>query len=194
MAKSREEKLQFLKEISKEVDIHALLSELLPEMGLQNVIVTHEKGGKSEDGKDVICSYENTVDGTIEWWAFVVKKGAVKGNSSIIQDIIAQTKECFDLEYKNSIKKLRVRINKVKIVTNDHFSTEAERKIRDSSDFRNANIDFWDGEKLLTLIDKHYPQYWVKGSKAYKKYVEEFNKFIASDNLSKTLGISNNKD
>lgn len=193
MTKSKEEKLQIIKEISRESDIHILLAELLPEMGLKNVIITHEKGGKSEDGKDLICSFDNPIDGTTEWWAFVVKKGAVKGNSEVIQTIIAQTKECFQLEYKNSIKGLRVRINKVKIVTNDRFSNEAERKIGESIDFRDANIDFWDGEKLLSLIDKHYPHYWIKGSKSYKKYVEEFKKHIAVDSMSKTLGISNKK-
>lgn len=194
MAKSKEEKLQFLKEISKEVDIHTLLSELLPEMGLKNVTITHEKGGKSEYGKDVICSFENPIDETTEWWAFVVKKGTIRGNSYEIQNIIAQTKECFDYEYKNEIKGLRVvRINKVKIVTNDHFSNEAKEKIQQSNDFKNANIDFWDGEKLLALLDKYYPHYWVKGSKTYKKYVEEFKKHIAVDSMSKTLGISDKK-
>ena len=74
MNKSKEEKLKFLKEINKEVYIHTLLSELLPEMKLENVIVTHERGGKSEDGKDVICSFRNPIDDTTEWWAFVVKK------------------------------------------------------------------------------------------------------------------------
>lgn len=193
MSKSKEEKLQILKEINRETDIHSLLADLLPEMGLKNVIVTHERGGKSEDGKDVICSYDNPIDGTTEWWAFVVKKGAIKGNSTVIQDIIAQTKESFQFEYKNSIKGLRIRINKVKIVTNDRFSNEAERKIGESVDFRDANIDFWDCEKLLTLIDKYYPHFWVKGSKTYKKYVEEFKKHIAVDSMSKTLGISNKK-
>ena len=77
MAKSKEEKLQFLKGISKEVDIHTLLSELLPEMGLKNVIITHEKGGESEYGKDLICSFDNSIDETTEWWAFVVKKGTI---------------------------------------------------------------------------------------------------------------------
>lgn len=194
MAKSKEEKLQFLKGISKEVDIHTLLSELLPEMGLKNVIITHEKGGESEYGKDLICSFDNSIDETTEWWAFVVKKGTIRGNSYEIQNIIAQIKECFDYEYKNEIKGLRVvRINKVKIVTNDHFSNVAKEKIQQSKDFKNANVDFWDADKLLSLIEKHYPQYWVKGSKTYKKYVEEFKKFVAVDSMSKTLGISNKK-
>ena len=194
MAKSKEEKLQFLKGISKEVDIHTLLSELLPEMGLKNVIITHEKGGESEYGKDLICSFDNSIDETTEWWAFVVKKGTIRGNSYEIQNIIAQIKECFDYEYKNEIKGLRVvRINKVKVVTNDHFSNVAKEKIQQSKDFKNANVDFWDAEKLLSLIEKHYPQYWVKGSKTYKKYVEEFKKFVAVDSMSKTLGISNKK-
>lgn len=164
MTKSRDEKLKQLKELRKETDIHILLSELLPEMGLRDVIITHERGGKSEDGKDLICSYQNSADNTKEWWAFVVKKGAIKSNSTVIQDIKAQSEDCFDYEYVNAIKGLRIRINKVKIVTNEHFSNEAERKIREGN-FKNANIDFWDAEKLIDLLDEKYPQYWVKGSK-----------------------------
>lgn len=193
MAVNRQDKLDLIKGISKETDIHTLLSELLPEMGLNNVIITHERGGKSEDGKDVICSFTNSIDGSTEWWAFVVKKGVVKGNSDILADISAQAQECFEYEYVNIIKGLRVRINKVKIVTNDHFSNEAERKIREGQKFNNANIEFWDADRLVSLIDEKYPQYWVKGTKQYKKYIEGFKKLIDTDSISKSLGINNKK-
>ena len=72
--KNREEKIQQIKSISPETAIHSLLEELLIEMGFTDVYVTHEKGGKSEDGKDLICSYTNSITGGKEWWAFVVKK------------------------------------------------------------------------------------------------------------------------
>ena len=191
--KNRAEKVEQIKKLTPETAIHSLLEELLHEMGLTDIYITHERGGKSEDGKDLICSYTNHVDGTKEWWAFVVKKGAIQGNSSVIQDIIAQTNECFDYVYENVIRGLRININKVKIVTNDHFSNEAERKIRTSVKLQKANVDFWDAEKIVGFIDEKYPQYWLKGSKNYKKYIESFSKLIEIDSFSKTLGVSDKK-
>lgn len=193
MSTTKEEKIKRLRSIEKEVDIHVLLEELLPLMGLSNVHVTHERGNHSEDGKDLICSFVNTVDSTKEWWAFVVKKGVIAGNSAVIQDIIAQTKDCFTFEYKNTIKGLRFYVNKVKVVTNEHFSNEAERKIRDSDMSKNANIDFWDEEKLITFIDKYNPLYWVKGSQQYKRYMTRFLDYIKIDSATKALGISDSK-
>lgn len=191
--KNRAEKIEQIKKLTPETAIHSLLEELLHEMGLTDVYITHERGGKSEDGKDLICSYTNQVDGTKEWWAFVVKKGAIQGNSSVIQEIIAQTNECFSYIYENVVRGLRININKVKIVTNDHFSNEAERKIRTSSNLQKANVDFWDAEKIVGFIDEKYPQYWLKGSKTYKKYIESFAKLIETDSFSKTLGVSDKK-
>lgn len=191
--KSKEDKIKAIRNIESEEEIHTLLYEILPELGFKDVYITHERGNKSERGKDLICSFEDTVEGKKDWIAFVVKKGVVAGKSVVIQDIIAQTKDCFEYEYKDTIKGLRIRINKVKIVTNRHFSSEAERNIGDSNNFDKANISFWDEEKLIKLIDKHYPQYWLKGSKAYKKYVERFSSTIKVESISKSIGISDKK-
>jgi hypothetical protein len=193
MATTKEDKLAIIRNIDKETDIHTLLSELLPEMSFKDVHITHERGNKSEQGKDLICSQEDTIEDKKDWIAFVVKKGIVAGKSTVIQDIIAQTKDCFEYEYKNVIQGLRFRVNKVKVVTNAHFSNEAERNIRESNKFDNANIDFWDEEKLIKLIDKYYPQYWVQGSKKYKKYVEKFDEIIRVESLSKTIGVNDKK-
>jgi len=190
---TKEDKVRAIRNIENEVDIHTLLCEILPELGFKDVYITHERGNKSERGKDLICSFEDTVEGRKDWIAFVVKKGVIAGKSTVIQDIIAQTKDCFEFEYKDTIKGLRIRINKVKIVTNRHFSSEAERNIGDNNNFDKANIAFWDEEKLIQLIDKHYPQYWLKGSKAYKKYVERFKETIKVESLSKSIGISDKK-
>lgn len=191
--KNREEKIQQIKSLSPETAIHSLLEELLVEMGFADVYVTHEKGGKSEDGKDLICSYTNSITGQKEWWAFVVKKGTIQSNSAIMQDIIGQVNECFTLPYENAIRNLRININKVVVVTNDHFSNEAERKIRTASNMPKANVEFWDAEMIVTYIDNKYPQYWLKGSKIYKKYVDAFSELIKTDNLSKSLGVSDGK-
>lgn len=190
---TKEDKIKAIRNIEKEEDIHTLLYEILPELGFKDVYITHERGNKSERGKDLICSFEDIVEEKKDWIAFVVKKGVVAGKSVVIQDIIAQTKDCFEFEYKDTIKGLRIRISKVKIVTNRHFSSEAERNIGDNNNFDKANIAFWDEEKLIQLIDKHYPQYWLKGSKSYKKYVERFIESIKVESLSKSIGISDKK-
>ena len=174
MITSKEEKLNLLRNLKKEEDIHTLLYEILPEMGFQDVYITHERGNRSENGKDLICSFEDLVESKKDWFAFVVKKGTVAGTSSVIQDIIAQTKDCFEYEYKDVVKGLRIRVNKVKVVTNRHFSAEARNKIETNNHFERANISFWDEEKLVQLIDKYYKQFWLKGSKAYKLYTERF--------------------
>ena len=98
---NKPEKIQQIKSISKETEIHALLEELLVEMGFSDVHITHEKGGKSEDGKDLICSYTNPIVGHKEWWGFVVKKGVIQSNSAMLQDIIGQVQECFLYPYEN---------------------------------------------------------------------------------------------
>lgn len=193
MKTPKDEKIVKIRSIKREEEIHSLLEELLPLMGLEDVHVTHERGNHSEDGKDLICSYTNTIDGTKEWWAFVVKKGTISGNSAMIQDIIAQIKDCFTYEYKNIIKGLRFNVNKVKVVTNEHFSKEAERKIFQSELSKNANIDFWDEEKLIGFIDKFNPLYWVKGTRQYKSYVESFLEYVRIDNAAKSLGITDTK-
>lgn len=192
--KNRNEKLDFLHNIKKEVDIHSLLADTLPKLGFKDVTITHERGNVPENGKDLICSCYDNIEDKKDWYAFVVKKGTISGTSSQICEIESQIKDCFKYEYK-SLKTTteRVRINKVKVVTNEHFSSGAKDKILQNPDIDRANVDFWDDEKLLTLIDKNYPQYWQNGSPTYKEYVEIFLSSIDRDDFSKRLGLSDTK-
>lgn len=81
----------------------------------------------------------------------------------------------------------------MKVITNEHFSTGAKDKIFDSNNDERANIDFWDGEKLIYFIDKFYPKFWVRGSKQYKRYIERIQERIKTDNTIKSLSIDNKK-
>jgi DNA polymerase III delta prime subunit len=190
---TKQDKLEFLKNLKKETDIHLILEELLPEMGFHDVKVTHEKGNKPEFGKDVVCSFIDTIENKKDWIAFVIKKGKVSGQSGVVKEIEDQVFECFKYPYKSLEQTAKIPINKVKVVTNETFSNGAKDKIFDSNNNDRANIDFWDSEKLVNFIDNHYPKFWIKGSKQYKSYIERFQKRIVSDNLAKTLGIDDNK-
>jgi len=189
--KSKQEKIDYVHSLKKEEDIHSLLEELLPEMGYIDVNLTHERGSRPENGKDLICAKFDSIEEKKEWLAFVVKKGVIGGTSSVIVDIQTQVSDCFTYEYK-SLKTTteRVRIGKVKVVTNYHFSSGAQEKILLNNFFDKANIDFWDCDKIVRYLDKYYPNFWIIGSKSYKKYVELFTERIKVDDFSKRLGLN----
>ena len=72
--KNKLEKLSFLHSIKKEVEIHSLLAEILPKLGFKDVAITHERGNDPENGKDLICSCYDQIEGKKDWYAFVVKR------------------------------------------------------------------------------------------------------------------------
>ena len=86
--KNRNEKLDFLHNIKKEVDIHSLLAETLPKLGFKDVTITHERGNVPENGKDLICSCYDNIEDKKDWYAFVVKKGTISGTSSLFLSIL----------------------------------------------------------------------------------------------------------
>lgn len=192
--KNKQDKLYYLHDIKREVDIHSLLAEILPKLDFKDVAITHEKGNMPENGKDLVCSLYDQLEDKKDWYAFVVKKGTISGTSSQINEIESQIKDCFKYEYKSlNTTSERVRINKVKVVTNEHFSSGAKEKILSNPDVDRANVDFWDDEKLILLIDNKYPKYWQNGSPIYKEYVEKFLTSIEQDDFSKRLGLSDSK-
>lgn len=190
---TKEEKLNIIKSFKKESEIHTLLEELLPTMGFDDVTLTHERGNAPENGKDLICSVFDVIENKKDWYAFVVKKGVIAGTSAAIKDVDGQVTDCFVYEYKSITKGERIKINKVKVVTNNHFSAGATSKILERNSIDKANIDFWDGDKLLAFIENFYPQYWLKGSKSYKTYIERFESRIGNDDLVKSLNMQDNK-
>jgi len=189
LEKEKSEKLQ---NIAKETDIHDLLYELLPYMNYENVQITHENGNVPEYGKDLISSKLDDIEGILEWTAFVVKKGDITGASKINSEIKAQVEECFDYPFE-SLKHGKIKISKVKIVTNGKINSGAKQKFYKDEFYNNPNITFWTSDELLKYIDKYYPRYWLKGSKNYKNYIEQFQKRNKHDDFSKTLGITNIK-
>jgi hypothetical protein len=140
--KSKTDKLKFLSEIKMETEIHLLLEEILPEIGFSDIKITHEKGNKPEFGKDLICSKIDEIENKKDWFAFVVKKGKVSGKSGAVKEIEDQVFECFKYPYKSIEQTKKIPINKVKVVTNEHFSTGAKDKIFDSNNDERANIAF----------------------------------------------------
>lgn len=186
------DKIQFIEKIARETDIHELLYDLLPLMGYRNTILTHEKGNVPEYGKDLIASRLDEIEGVEEWTAFVVKKGDITGTSRMNMEIASQIEECFKFPY-DSLKHGRIKISKVKVVTNGKLTSGALQKFNKDVTYTNPNVSFWRNDDLVKHIDKYYPRFWLKGSKVYKHYIELFQEKNKHDDFTKTLGLNNNK-
>ncbi|MEZ7527585.1 NACHT domain-containing protein [Cloacibacterium normanense] len=183
------DKLQKLKEIPKETDIHILLYELLNEMNYKGVQITHESGNVPEYGKDLIASRYDEIEDIWEWTAFVVKKGDLTGTSQTNIEIKAQVEECFHYSF-DSLKNGNIKISKVKIVTNGKINSGALQKFNRDDFYKNPNISFWTGEELVKFIDKHYPRYWLEGSNTYKHYIEIFQQNNKQDDFTKAIAAT----
>lgn len=183
------DKLQKLKDIPRETEIHTLLFELLNEMKYKNVQITHENGNVPEYGKDLIAARQDEIEDVFEWTAFVVKKGDLTGTSLTNSEIKAQVQECFDYHF-DSLKHGRVNISKVKIVTNGKINSGALQKFQRDEYYKNPNISFWTGEELLKYIDKFYPRFWLDGSNTYKHYIEIFQQNNKYDDFTKVIAAT----
>lgn len=183
------DKLQKLKEISKETDIHTLLYDLLKQMKFIDVEITHENGNVPEYGKDLIAARYDEIEDVYEWTAFVVKKGDLTGTSLTNSEIKAQVEECFGYHF-DSLKHGRINISKVKIVTNGKINSGALQKFNRDEFYKNPNISFWTGENLVKYIDRSYPRYWLEGSNQYKHYIEVFQSNIIKDDFTKAIAAT----
>lgn len=195
--KNKKDKLYILHNFQKEDEIHDLLAKILPQMGFKDVITTSERDNCPENGKDLICSFFDTIEEKKEWYAFVVKKGTISGTSIQINEIESQIKDYFKYEYK-SLKTIseRVRISKVKVVTNEHFSSGAKDKILSNDEINKPNVDFWDEEKLIQLTDKYYPDLWKDGNYLFHRLRHEIpdNTWAIESNIERIRRCLNNPE
>lgn len=78
------------------------------------------------------------------------------------------------------------------IVSKDHISNAVESKIK--AGFTDPeNIDFIDKDRLIELIEQHYPDYWKHDNLVLLGYEKEFCDTILKENEIKKLKIFNDK-
>lgn len=165
--KSKVEKLDALK---REVqDFHPVLNELFKKMPqFERVEYTQ---GIHEFGADfVLESYDDF--GDLRYTGVVVKVGSITQNAT---EVYRQIEECFDIErnFDNGSKKIK--ITSVTVVTNSSISKNAEEVI--SQKYKGRLIRFFDKEKLISLIDKYYSEYWEDSRVFLNEYlIEQTNK------------------
>jgi hypothetical protein len=187
------EKIEKLKKFStKETDFRLFLIDLLKRVGFNNVRHTH-RYGEPEFGKDIIGSTEHTLDGN-EWYSFVVKVGRILGGTTEIETIKDQIKQSFEYPYED-INGGPLKINKVKVVTNETISGGAIRAISTSSTLNTySNYEFWANERLIELIDKYYEDFWLPGDFLTKEYARALSSVIRTEFEIKELSLTKLSD
>lgn len=186
------DKLDILKSFESEDAFRKFLIDFLKKRGFKDVIHTH-RYGSPEKGKDIIGRYEHPIEGD-DWYAFVVKKGRISGATNSIETIINQIKQAFEYPYCGPNGD-ELRINKVKVVTNENFTGGAQDTLHQSPQlnlFR--NYDFWWNEKLIPLIDECYPDFWLPGDIFTKEYSRSLLHKIHREVEIRDLSIRNIDD
>ncbi|MCJ7448301.1 MAG: HAMP domain-containing histidine kinase [Bacteroidales bacterium] len=184
-----EDKIQKLKEFKNEAAFRFFLLDLLTRMGFKDLIETH-KYGSPEFGKDIIGAVEHKFE-RIEHYAFVVKIGKIKGDTKRIEEIKNQIKQCFEYPYKD-IYGNDIKINKVKVITNETISKGAIEAIQNSSILKNLNNYYfvWN-ENLIEIINEYFPDFWENPAINTAEYIENLMNIILHEFRSPLQEILN---
>lgn len=187
MATSNNEKINKLKNFKTEKEFREFLIDFLKKCGFRDVIHSH-RFGSPEQGKDIIARYPHALEGD-DWYAFVVKLGRIGGGTNEVETIKNQIKQSFEYPY-SGINGDRIKVNKVKIVTNENFTTGAQSQISDSPELRMYNNHgYWWNEPLIELIDKHYSDFWLPGDAFVKEYSKSFVRKLKDEIEIRELAI-----
>jgi hypothetical protein len=176
------EKLEKLKSFDNENSFRLFLIDLLKKMGFNDVTHTH-RYGSPEEGKDIIARYHHALEGD-DWYSFVVKYGRIGGGTVEIETIKGQIKQSFEYPYYGPSQS-PIKINKVKVVTNENFTGGAQQSLNSSSELKSYNnFGYWWSEQLIKNIDEYYSDFWLPGDVFSKEYSRRF-----SDKLNAEIGI-----
>jgi len=150
-----------LGELSEKALRETVLAPLLARMGYKAVTIYH---GPRERGKDIICYMQDQLGGR-ECLAVVAKATDLNGSvssSDSLREVLHQITQCFDVPYEDLFGMHRLLMDRVWVVTSKKIVSGAEDSIFES--LRKTNLDkltrFISGERLVELINEHYPAYW----------------------------------
>ncbi|MGK9478008.1 hypothetical protein ACSSV9_14475 [Melioribacter sp. OK-6-Me] len=130
-----------------------MIIPLFRRLGFQDVKYKH---GKDEYGIDILLSKLNELNAQ-EYWGIQVKKGKISGSAnSIIDKIISQIDDAFNIPFETTDSPNPVYISKLVIITDNHFSNNATKKINSKIKIpsNRNNTLFIDYDKLCNLLQK----------------------------------------
>ncbi len=162
-------KIQMVAAIASEVnDLHPLLRSVFSQFeNITNVETTH---GTQEKGADFVLTRLDPALGSFSHIGVVVKRGKINND---LAEVNRQIEEC-SLPRLIDGGRRRERLSEVWVVNTSTISSNAKEKIYDQ--FAKQRIEFIDGEKLTSLIDKHANYFWHQVPSALGEYLSRLTR------------------
>jgi hypothetical protein len=192
LAVDKKEKLEILKKLDEDRLRKEVLIPLFVKMGFRDVIEYH---GSAEKGKDIIFS-EKDAFGEKFYTGVVVKKGDITGSASSggAMVVLNQIEQTFDEAYTDKYSLKEPVIDRCIVVTSGCIKVTAIESIRGR--LKKTNLDklvkFFDGSKLVDLLDEYMPEYFFK---EFKGFTADFNSmkkdFDTLNNAEKGIALEN---
>ncbi|HUU89127.1 MAG TPA: hypothetical protein VMX17_15435 [Candidatus Glassbacteria bacterium] len=184
------EKKQLVQNLNEDELRQKVLIPLLSKMGFIDPIHHHHGG---EKGKDIICKEYDDVFKKTKYLAVIVKKGNITGSSSSSDgyfNVINQVKQAINEPYKDIYELKEVYIDQCLLVASGRFlatsldsifgtlkSERIDKIIRDAIDI----------DKLISLIDEFYNEFWSEFIDEKKSLINQRNFLL--NNISKLIKL-----
>ncbi len=163
------DKCKLIEKIDDEVRVlHPLLRNVLRHIeGVTEVEYTH---GPNEKGADLIITRFDSALGRSHQIGVVAKIGKILNN---FEDVARQIEEC-QMPRKIQGGTSEVRLSEVWVINNASISKNAQDKIHHK--YTGQRIEFFPGEKLTELVDKHAQYFWHDISSDIGSYLQDLTR------------------
>jgi len=180
------EKLKILRGLKEEQLTDNVVIPLLEEMGFKNITKTH---GQGERGVDLIF-YEETKFGEREYTGIQVKAKIIHGSSGKpgnATEILNQAQQAFLYSFPDVYDGTPKNIDKYIVMTSGDIIVSARNLIKDGLKKVGCykTIHFFDGRKLVELIDQYMPAFFWEEYDYFSKYFRAMKtKFEGIEDIS----------
>lgn len=178
----KQEHLKKLESLEYEVrDFHPILKQLFSR--LPSITQVEYKQGPNEKGADfVLIKRDESLDEE-RYIGIICKIGKITQSNS---EVDRQIEECqlFERFIQGAAKKIY--LNEIWVVSNTTISSNAEEKFYQK--YKNTNIRFLSGEKVVSLITRHYPEFWDYNSVNFGQYFSSTLSLMSKGNDSSFFG------
>jgi len=184
------EKKQQIQCLSEDDLRQKVIMPLLIKLGFIDPIHHHHAG---EKGKDIVCKEYDPIFKRTKYLAVIVKRGNVTGSSSSSDgyfNVINQIKQALNEPYKHIYELKEVSIDQCLLITSGKFLATSLESIYGT--LKNERIDkairdTIDIDKLVSLIDEKYNEFWSEFIDEKNALLEQRNFLL--NNMSKLIKI-----